>query len=85
MKLTNDEINIIRSVRIHRILGVEDDNRKLSLRCPFHNERTPSFYLYPDNSFHCFGCNKNGQGAIDFCVQLGYSFVDALTELVKYI
>lgn len=23
--------------------------------CPFHNERTPSAKIYPDN-FHCFGC-----------------------------
>lgn len=84
-KLTNEEINIIRSTRIHRILGVNDTGRRVSLKCPFHNERTASFTLYPDNSFHCFGCNVNGQGAIDFCVALGYTFVEALEELIKYL
>ena len=29
-------------------------------RCPFHNEKTPSCVVYPDNHFHCFGCGANG-------------------------
>lgn len=29
--------------------------------CPFHNEHTPSFTVYPENqSFYCFGCGKGG-------------------------
>jgi len=43
--------------------------RKLGSRytalCPFHNEDTPSFVIYPDNSFYCFGCQAHGD-AIDF-------------------
>ena len=29
--------------------------------CPFHNEKTPSFTVYPESgSFYCFGCGKGG-------------------------
>ena len=35
--------------------------RTLKGLCPFHDEKTPSFVVYPDQgSFHCFGCGKSG-------------------------
>lgn len=35
--------------------------RNLVGLCPFHNERTPSFTVYPDNqSYYCFGCGVGG-------------------------
>ncbi len=34
--------------------------------CPFHNEKTPSFTVYPDSqSFYCFGCGAGGE-AVSF-------------------
>ena len=38
--------------------------------CPFHSEKTPSFYVYPDTqSFYCFGCGADGD-VIDFTARL---------------
>jgi len=39
-------------------------NRYLAL-CPFHEEKTGSFWVFPENRFHCFGCGADGD-AIDF-------------------
>ena len=39
-------------------------------RCPFHDERTPSFSVQPaDKLYHCFGCGKGGD-AITFVREL---------------
>ena len=48
--------------------------------CPFHEEKTPSFCIYPDNSYFCFGCGAHGN-AIDFLTAQGYSFRDACNAL----
>ena len=36
--------------------------------CPFHGEKTPSFYVYEDGHYHCFGCGAHGD-AISFVMQ----------------
>lgn len=48
--------------------------------CPFHGEKTPSFYVYEDG-FHCFGCGAHGD-VISFVMQTsGQSFLDTVTSL----
>lgn len=37
--------------------------------CPFHRETTPSFTVYPQGKFHCFGCGEHGD-AIDFTAKI---------------
>ncbi len=50
--------------------------------CPFHGEKSPSFYVVPDKRiFHCFGCGATGD-AIKFVMQLdGKSFREAVEGL----
>ena len=56
--------------------------RTLTGLCPFHNEKTPSFVVYPDTqSFYCFGCGAAGD-VINFVRKynnLGY--VEAVKQL----
>ncbi|MBR2079961.1 MAG: DNA primase [Clostridia bacterium] len=50
--------------------------------CPFHNEKTPSFTVYPENqSFYCFGCGAGGEaiGFIRRAENLDF------TEAVRYL
>ncbi|HET6607229.1 MAG TPA: DNA primase [Rhodopila sp.] len=48
--------------------------------CPFHGEKTPSFYVY-DDGYHCFGCGAHGD-VITFVMQSqGLGFMDAVTQL----
>ena len=50
--------------------------------CPFHEEKTPSFYIYPDH-FHCFGCHEHGD-VIHFVMKhLRMEFIDALKWLAR--
>lgn len=48
--------------------------------CPFHNEKSPSFYVYEDG-YHCFGCGAHGD-AIAFVMQSqGAGFMEAVEQL----
>src|SRR3546814_10821477 len=56
--------------------------REHSGRCPFHNEKTPSFTVSDDKGFyHCFGCGAHGS-AIDFVMNSeGLSFPETVERL----
>ncbi len=48
--------------------------------CPFHNEKSPSFYVYEDG-YHCFGCGAHGD-AVSFVMQSqGLQFLEAVELL----
>ncbi len=53
-------------------------------RCPFHEEKTPSFTVSPAKQFyHCFGCGAHGT-AITFLMEYEHlGFIEALEELAK--
>jgi DNA primase len=87
MTYQNDHDDIVARVKaetdIVRLIGEHVSLRKSGANfmglCPFHGEKTPSFYVYPGNgSFYCFGCGKSGD-AITFVQE--YQHVDFPTAL----
>ncbi len=58
--------------------------REYKACCPFHNEKSPSFWVSPDKQFyHCFGCGAHGT-VIGFLMQYEkMDFVDAVADLAQ--
>jgi len=71
---------------IERRVPLKKAGREWTACCPFHNERTPSFYVSPAKQFfHCFGCGVSGS-AIKFLMDFDrLEFPDAVEELAQTV
>jgi DNA primase len=61
---------------------LKKSGREYKACCPFHNEKTPSFWVSPDKQFyHCFGCGKHGT-VVGFLMDYDHlAFPEAVEEL----
>lgn len=58
--------------------------REFRACCPFHNEKSPSFYVNDDKGFyHCFGCGAHGDAIRWLTDNRGLPFMDAVKELAQ--
>lgn len=71
---------------IERRVPLKKAGREWTACCPFHDERTPSFYVSPAKQFfHCFGCGAHGS-AIKFLMDYErLEFPDAVEELAQSV
>ncbi|MBK1815222.1 DNA primase [Luteolibacter yonseiensis] len=67
---------------ISSYIEVKRAGSQFRANCPFHHEKTPSFYITPSSQrFHCFGCGKGGD-AISFVREYeNLPFTDAVRKL----
>lgn len=75
-----DRIDIVDLVG--RYVGLRRAGKNFSACCPFHQERTPSFFVNPERrSFKCFGCGVWGDG-LEFVMRIdGLGFLEAARHL----
>lgn len=72
------------SALVGRTTKLQKAGREWRACCPFHNEKTPSFYVNDDKGFyHCFGCSAHGDAIRWMTDQRGLPFIDAVKELAQ--
>jgi len=67
---------------IGEYVSLKKAGREYKANCPFHEERTPSFYVVPDKGFYkCFGCGKSGDVFSFVMERQGLDFVEAVRHV----
>jgi DNA primase len=70
------------SALVGKTVKLQRAGREWKACCPFHNEKTPSFYVNDDKGFwHCFGCGVHGDAIRWLTEARGLGFMDAVKEL----
>jgi len=86
-QITEEQILQVLKVPIENLFNqpLRQSGRNLIGLCPFHKEKTPSFFIYLNtNSFYCHGCQKGGN-VINFVEEFyNFSFKEAVEFLLNY-
>ena len=70
------------SALVQRSVKLTRAGREWKGCCPFHEEKTPSFYVNDQKQFyHCFGCGAHGDAISWMVDSQGLQFMDAVKEL----
>jgi DNA primase len=70
------------SALVGKTVKLQRAGREFRACCPFHNEKSPSFYVNDEKGFyHCFGCGAHGDAIRWMTDQRGLPFIDAVKEL----
>src|SRR3954471_2122543 len=70
------------STLVGRTVKLTKAGREWKACCPFHKEKSPSFYVNDEKGFwHCFGCSAHGDAIRWLTDARGLPFMDAVKEL----
>ncbi|WP_246047741.1 CHC2 zinc finger domain-containing protein [Hankyongella ginsenosidimutans] len=77
-------------IALHEVVGrkvrLMRAGREWKGLCPFHNEKSPSFYVNDEKGFyHCFGCGAHGDAVRFLCEAEGRGFREAVEELATSV
>ena len=71
---------------VSRYVELKKSGRSWKGRCPFHQEKTASFYVWADSKrFKCFGCQAGGDGIAFLQRYLGKPFADVVRDLAREV
>ena len=85
--IPDDQVEEVRSrADIVQVIGdivpLKRSGKDYKACCPFHDEKTPSFYVVPAKGFYkCFGCGESGDVFAFLIKRLGLGFVDAVKHV----
>lgn len=71
---------------ISRYVELKKSGREWKGLCPFHQEKTPSFYVVPEKRFFfCHGCRASGDAVSFIQRYLGKSFLESVKDLAREV
>lgn len=70
---------------VQRFVSLKKSGKSYKGRCPFHQEKTPSFFVSPDRgTYKCFGCGSGGDSISFVRAHEGLTFNNALYLIASY-
>lgn len=83
-QLTADDIQKAKQFPIEQLYNgrLRQVSGKLVGLCPFHKEKTPSFTIFSDNGYYCFGCSAYGDSITYLMETKHLEFPQAVKELI---
>jgi len=88
-RLTNTSVEAVKQATdfvavVEELTPLRKSGARLTGRCPFHDERTPSFSVNPvDKLYYCFGCGKGGDVISFVRESRGLDFAEAIEWLAE--